>query len=393
MTKTAKRSRTNKPLKIAGLFAGIGGLEKGLSAAGHSAEILCEIEPAASEVLRSRFRDVPLHPDVRKPLPISSTIDLVAAGFPCQDLSQAGTTKGLSGEQSSLVSHVFALLRKREVPWVLLENVSFMLHLAKGHAMEYLIGELEKLGYRWAYRVMDTMAFGLPQRRERVYLVASLDADPRRVLFRGDYVPQNGGNGKQVANGFYWTEGTRGLGWAVDAVPTLKGGSTVGIPSPPAIWLPDGRIVTPDIRDAERLQGFPAGWTQPAERVARRSSRWKLVGNAVSVRVAEWIGERLTTLDGDATLDGMPLPRGLPWPRCAWGEKGSRYAVPLSTWPVNEPRQHLSDFLRYEPQLLSHRATKGFLDRFRKSSLSKPEGFVVALEHHLRQIQREQAAG
>ena len=54
-------------------------------------------------------------------------------------------------------------------------------------------------------------------------------------------------------------------GWAVDAVPTLKGGSTVGIPSPPAIWYPDDDYIgTPDIRDAERLQGFDAGWTAVA---------------------------------------------------------------------------------------------------------------------------------
>ena len=47
---------------------------------------------------------------------------------------------------------------------------------------------------------------------------------------------------RRLACGFYWTEGVRGLGWAVDAIPTLKGGSTVGVPSPPAIWLPDGRV-------------------------------------------------------------------------------------------------------------------------------------------------------
>ena len=96
--------------------------------------------------------------------------------------------------------------------------------------------------------------------------------------------------------GFYWTEGLRGLGWAVDAVPTLKGGSTIGIPSPPAIWNSgDGSITTPDIRDAERLQGFDADWTLPALDVGgvRRGHRWKLVGNAVSVPVARWVGDRL----------------------------------------------------------------------------------------------------
>src|SRR6185369_5770580 len=59
------------------------------------------------------------------------------------------------------------------------------------------------------------------------------------------------------ACGFYWTEGNTGLGWAIDAVPPLKSGSALHIPSPPAIWLPETRaIVTPAIEDAERLQGF-----------------------------------------------------------------------------------------------------------------------------------------
>src|SRR5213076_10234 len=92
--------------------------------------------------------------------------------------------------------------------------------------------------------------------------------------------------------GFYWTEGIRGLGWAVNAVPTLKGGSTVGVPSPPAIWMPAGEIVTPSLCDVERLQGFETDWTKPAEKVVRPSLRWKLVGNAVSVPVAAWLGRR-----------------------------------------------------------------------------------------------------
>src|SRR5262249_5091425 len=136
--------------------------------------------------------------------------------------------------------------------WLLLENVPFMLQLQRGKAMSFLITALEGLGYAWAYRIVDTRAFGLPQRRLRVLLLASRTEDPRSVLFHGDVVPPQDDEPDKVACGFYWTEGQTGLGWAVDAVPTLKGGSTIGIPSPPAIRLPHDRmIVTPDIRDAE----------------------------------------------------------------------------------------------------------------------------------------------
>ena len=89
--------------------------------------------------------------------------------------------------------------------------------------------------------------------------------DPRPVLFGDDGGERVTPFDRNLLCGFYWTEGLRGLGWAVDAVPTLKGGSTIGIPSPPAIWNPkDGSITTPSITDAERLQGFEPDWTQPA---------------------------------------------------------------------------------------------------------------------------------
>jgi DNA (cytosine-5)-methyltransferase 1 len=255
--------------------------------------------------------------------------------------------------------------------------------------MEYVLGELERLGYKWAYRVIDSRAFGLPQRRERVYFLASKVEDPRKVLFNGNVDPlltELQANSK-TAYGFYWTEGNNGLGWATDAVPTLKGGSTIGIPSPPAIVLPDGPVVTPDIRDAERLQGFPADWTLPAESVAKKSVRWKLVGNAVTVNVARWIGERLAKLDGNATaVGGRPVPEGAPWPRTAWNVGEGRYGSSLSSWPVAVSGVSLTEFLQFRPKLLSERATAGFLSRFRKSSLEKPAGFIQALERHLERM-------
>src|SRR5262249_21420886 len=162
--------------------------------------------------------------------------------------------------------------------WLLLENVPFMLQLQRGRAMRYLVDELEALGFTWAYRVVDARAFGIPQRRKRVLLLASRSDDPRPPLFGTDAGEQAVSFSGKELFGFYWTEGLRGLGWAVDAIPTLKGGSGLGIPSPPAIWDPlDGSITTPDIADAERLQGFVAGWTEPAMGApdVRRTHRWK----------------------------------------------------------------------------------------------------------------------
>jgi DNA (cytosine-5)-methyltransferase 1 len=372
-----------------GLFAGIGGIELGLHRAGHRTLTLCEIDPPAKAVLADRFPDLELHSDVTTLENLPDGTDLVAAGFPCQDLSQAGLTKGIRGKRSGLVGEIFRLLENSPTPWVLLENVPFMLRLGRGAALDVIINAFENLGYKWAYRVVDSRAFGLPQRRERVFFVASLGEDPRGVLLAdevGEPLPRT--PGERTAYGFYWTEGSRGLGWAIDAVPTLKGGSTVGIPSPPAIVLPSGEVVKPSIEDAERLQGFPRGWTEPAERVARPSFRWKLIGNAVTVNVAEWIGVRLSTPGTYGERADTPLAKGAPWPDAAYNVGKGRYQTHLSRWPVAKEAPALLDFLDVEQlQPLSFKATAGFLSRFEASSLRKPPGFVKALRSHLRRME------
>lgn len=374
-------------LRTVGLFAGIGGIELGLHRAGHSAELFCEIDNAATEVLRTRFEGVPVRPDVTELKSLPRGIDLLAAGFPCQDLSQAGPTIGIEGERSGLVGEVFRLLRRQRAPIVLLENVSFMLQLQKGRALEKIVATFEELGYSWAYRVVDSRFTGIPQRRERVYILAARDIDPRRILLAED-----AGEPADLARlewweapcGFYWTEGLRGLGWAFNSVPTLKGGSTIGIPSPPAIIFPDARIEVPDIRDAERLQGFDPDWTRPVENVARAGHRWKLVGNAVTVDVAHWIGDRLREpSDYDDSTD-RPLTPGASWPRAAWGTQGERFASVVSAWPRRIRRPDLASFLQFPTSRLSARAAAGFKERTGRSSLRFPPRFLEAVDQHIR---------
>lgn len=374
-------------MKIAGLFAGIGGIELGFHKAlgeGVQTEMLCEWWEPAQAVLSARFPGVDLHPDVRELRDLPRGLDLLSAGFPCTDLSQAGRTAGIAGAQSGLVSNVFEALRltattEKRLPWLMIENVPNMLTLDKGKAMAYLVREIEALGYRWAYRVVDSRFTGVPQRRRRVILLASATEDPRRVLFADDAGARPETDLKDDAFGFYWTEGRGGLGWAQDAVPTLKGGSTVGIPSPPAIWVPgapDERLfVTPTVEDAEEMQGFERGWTEVQATARKNGPRWKLVGNAVTTRVAEWVAGRIAA-PGDPVvdLDGPAVMHR--WPTAAWGESGTAHVVAVSEFPALAPYEHLSSVvdLNAAPPL-SARAINGFQNRLSQGNLGRHEGF------------------
>lgn len=375
-------------MKVAGLFAGIGGLELGLSAAGHQTSLTCEIWAPARAVLAARMPGVPCEPDVQHLSALPGDVEMLVGGFPCQDLSQAGLTAGIGGKRSSLVGHVFRLLDERRVPWIVLENVSFMLQLERGRAMRTLIEEFEVRGYRWAYRVVNSLSF-LPQRRERVLFVATnTEIDPASVLLADEAAPCLAETDLDArAHGFYWTEGVRGLGWAADAIPTLKNGSTVGIASPPAILLPSGDVITPDIRDAERFQGFPEGWTAPAEDVGRASVRWSLVGNAVSVPVARWLGERLARPGLYDQSRDLPLPVDGRWPKAARSDGDRRTAVAISAYPRWDDRPALINFLRHPGKPLSVRATRGFLLRTERATLRFTEGFQDRLRGHLERME------
>ena len=391
---------SNSTFKVAALFAGIGGIELGMKRAlGHDVEttMFCEWWEPAQNVLRARFPGVEVHPDVRGLKQLPPEVNFVTAGFPCTDLSQAGRTVGITGVNSGLVSHLFDALRaaqaSRHLPTLMIENVPNMLALDRGKAMGYLVSELESLGYRWAYRVVDSRFTGVPQRRRRVILIASIDLDPRDVLFADDAGTRSPEDLSADAFGFYWTEGRSGLGWAQDAVPTIKGGSTIGIPSPPAVWVRSAstgrKFVKPSIEDAEAMQGFDRGWTA-VDGISERKNgpRWKLVGNAVTVGVAQWVAGRLGD-PGSATDEYRQWEaRTGAWPSAAWGRNGKVWAAPnLSEFPLHRSYVHLADVIDWSAaDVLSHRAANGFLSRLQRGNLGRHPGFRDDIKEHVQAV-------
>ncbi|WP_232064704.1 DNA cytosine methyltransferase [Mycobacterium cookii] len=370
-------------MRAVGLFSGIGGFEAGLAQSGITTDVMCENWEPAARVLQRRF-DSDILGDIRD-LPALPRCDVVTAGFPCTDLSQVGRTAGIDGAESGLIREVFRLATKRGPSWLVLENVPNLLALHQGAAIRFIVRWLEDHRWNWAYRTVDSQYFGVRQRRRRTYLVASRTEDPRTVLF-ADNATLAPVRPIHRAYGFYWTEGNRGLGWGEGVTPTLKGGSKLGIASPPGVWLHErsvgDAIVKPSIAAGERLQGFPSGWT---DAVNREGERWKLVGNAVTVPVAEWIGSRLVDPGKSVDVERRSFDDRKSWPKAAANVRGVREAWTLSERPLKiAPRASLAAVMdKYGAVPLSIGATTGFATRLKASRLQSRAGFIQALDAHI----------
>jgi DNA (cytosine-5)-methyltransferase 1 len=136
-----------------------------------------EIEPFPCAVLKHRFPNTPNYGSLTEyqswPLGPDS-IDLLVGGTPCQSFSVAGLRKGLADPRGNLALVFLGLADKLKPRWIVWENVPGVLSSGGGRDFGSFLGALEQLGYGWAYRVLDAQHFGVPQRRRRVFVVASL---------------------------------------------------------------------------------------------------------------------------------------------------------------------------------------------------------------------------
>jgi DNA-cytosine methyltransferase len=168
----------------ASLFAGVGGFEMGLAAAGVRTVASVEIDDHARGVLKHRFPDVTLFNDVQEVTAddiiragFNPERGILTAGFPCQDVSLAGKRAGLAGARTGLFWEIIRIAEGLQPKWFLLENVPGLLTSNGGRDMGTVIGALGELGYGIGWRVLDAQHFGVPQRRRRVFLAGCL-GDP-----------------------------------------------------------------------------------------------------------------------------------------------------------------------------------------------------------------------
>lgn len=288
-------------MKYLSLFSGIGGFELGI---GDKAECVgfSEIDKYASAIYQKHFPEHKNYGDITKinaeDLP---DFDFLCGGFPCQAFSIAGKRKGFDDTRGTLFFDIARILRAKQPRLLLLENVKGLLSHDNGNTFKTIIATLEELGYDLQWQVLNSKNFGVPQNRERVFIVGHLRGASRPQVFPITGASQEADGERIISTAIdanYWKGiDNHGARTAIvqlnrpkhsndrvygkeGVAPTLNTAQG-GLRQP---FIPDGskiRRLTPT--ECERLQGFPDGWTEGVS----DTQRYKCLGNAVTVNVIE----------------------------------------------------------------------------------------------------------
>lgn len=302
------------------MFTGVGGFELGIERAtmeeirekskrwGNS-KISCvgfsEINKYANQLLAKRFPNIPNFGDCTKieadKLP---DFDMLCGGFPCQSFSIAGKRRGFQDTRGTMFFEVARIVKAKRPKIVFLENVKGLLNHNKGETFKVILETLDELGYETQWMVFNSKFFGVPQNRERVFIIGSLRGErrPEILPFQGNHeafkeqvvantIDKNYGKGidnhgqrtmiYNVYGGF--NEGIREQIEICPTIRTSKGGGHLHMVKQGASI----RKLTPT--ECERLQGFPDGWTEGFS----DTQRYNMMGNAVTVDIIQAITSKL----------------------------------------------------------------------------------------------------
>jgi DNA (cytosine-5)-methyltransferase 1 len=263
-------------LTVGGLFSGIGGWELGLERAGMRVLWHCEADPFCQRVLEHHWPHAPVYPDVCE---LRGTdvepVDVLCGGFPCQDISHAGTGAGIDGERSGLWSEMFRLTAELQPRYLLVENVAAL--LVRG--FDRVLTDLATLGFDAEWDCLRASDFGAPHQRDRIWLVAYPQRGGRHGLHERresrHMAPHAGG---RRPDGARWTAASD-HGGRVPGQGPQGSDDHLGGPWPPE---PDvGRVA----------HGIP-----------ERLDRNRALGNALIPQIAEWIGRRIIDYEEEGRL-------------------------------------------------------------------------------------------
>jgi DNA (cytosine-5)-methyltransferase 1 len=173
-------------LKFIELFAGIGAFRLGLERTGHECVWANEWLEKPRRIYERNFGEQPDARDIRNVRPEDlPEADLLCGGFPCATFSVAGKRTGFSLEDTrgTLAFEMFRLAKDKRIPYILFENVKGLLNHDSGRTFQIILGVLDDMGYDSQWELLDSQNFGVPQHRERIFLVANLRGKPRPKVF------------------------------------------------------------------------------------------------------------------------------------------------------------------------------------------------------------------
>ena len=355
--------------------------------------LCCEIDPECQTVLKSRFKKAIIETDIRSLSGYSA--DIVTGGWPCQDISVAGLRQGLKGKQSGLFFDLLRVAKDSGCHTIIAENVPNLLHLENGGVFREVLEQFSAHGFpNISWRLLNARWFGLPHNRNRIFIVASKQIDPPVTLHRKielKYPNQSAGEKSEVSS-FYWTAGSQSICYSNGYTPTLKVGSSLSIPSPPALHY-NGivRLLKPE--EALRLQGFsPEEIGQPlfknlfGELPAK--AIYRMAGNAVAVPVGKFVMDGVMNNLIPKNINKSHFQPNLFADLKPNSEKLVGNGISYSGEPQHvrhdefeNPASNLKDFIDWEYEKeISTRAANGLLKRLKKSGLPCPESLLRALQ-------------
>ena len=338
-------------MKFLDLFAGIGGFRLGMESAGHECIGFCEIDKfarASYKAIHNTEGEIELHDittvtddDVRA----IGEVDVICGGFPCQAFSIAGARRGFEDTRGTLFFEIARFASILKPKYLFLENVKGLLNHDRGNTFKTIIGALDELGYDVEWQVLNSKNFGVPQNRERVFIVGHLRRERTRNVFPFGGKVENDDPGLENEIKKYGTIqpnfNQSGIIYDTDGIaPTIRAyqggnlepkirvkeatkqgyaeatiGDSVNLSHPNSktrrgrvgkqiantlltgesqgVVEPDFRIRKLTPRECWRLQGFPDWAFDKAQEVNSNSQLYKQAGNSVTVNVIAAIAERL----------------------------------------------------------------------------------------------------
>jgi len=290
-------------MKYFSLFSGIGGFELGMPK-NYECVGFSEINKFAIKIYQKHFSHHKNYGDIRAIATLDiPDFDFLCGGFPCQSFSVAGKRRGLEDVRGTLFFEIARILRDKNPRYFLLENVKGLLSHDAGKTFKTMVGILTDLGYCVQWVLLNSKDFGVPQNRERIFIVGNLRTEPKPKIFllredgKVNHKPTKAQ--KEICNTaqtLTTRSGGNGQGThIIERAPlrflqrnqkNIDGNYsfTVDTSNTGGVRIGDRiRRFTP--LECERLQGFPDGWTAGVS----DSQRYRMLGNAVTVNVIRYL--------------------------------------------------------------------------------------------------------